>query len=99
MTEIQVNATDTLIVSIFVLYMGNYITRRINFLRTYSIPQAVTGGLIVSLLVLAMVLMGGPKIVFDLVLRDALLLMFFSTIGLSAKFSRLIHPTAQGTNL
>lgn len=88
-TEIQVNAADTLIISIFVLYLGNRLTRRVPFLEKYNIPQAVTGGLIVSLLVLAVVLVGGPKIVFDLVLRDVLLLAFFSTIGLSAKFSRL----------
>ena len=45
--------------------------------------------IIVSLIVLAVVSFGGPKIVFDLQLRDVLLLAFFSTIGLSAKFARL----------
>jgi ESS family glutamate:Na+ symporter len=87
--ELQVSPVDTLIVSIVVLYIGNLLTRRIGFLQTYSIPQAVTGGLLVSLAVLAVGSFGGPKILFDMTLRDAFLLAFFSTIGLSAKLGRL----------
>jgi ESS family glutamate:Na+ symporter len=89
MNEIQINAVDTLIVSLIVLYIGNLLTRRISVLDKYSIPQAVTGGLICSLLVLALVSFAGTQVTFDLVLRDVLLLAFFSTIGLSAKFARL----------
>ena len=89
MQELQLNVVDTLIISIIVLYVGNLLTRRISFLAKYSIPQAVSGGVLCSLIVLAIIKFGGPKIVFDLALRDALLLAFFSTVGLSAKFSRL----------
>ncbi|MEX0332024.1 MAG: sodium/glutamate symporter [Puniceicoccaceae bacterium] len=89
MSEFAVTPVDTLIVSIVVLYMGNVLTRKIGLLKKYSIPQAVTGGLLVSLLVLAIGSMGGPKITFDMTLRDAFLLAFFSTIGLSAKLGRL----------
>jgi len=87
--ELQVNGVDTLIVSIVVLYVGNLLTRHIWVLEKYSIPQAVTGGLLCSVLILVVANFGGPKIVFDLELRDLLLLAFFSTIGLSAKFARL----------
>ncbi|MEM9478737.1 MAG: sodium/glutamate symporter [Verrucomicrobiota bacterium] len=89
MNELQVNFTDTLIVSLVVLFVGSQMTRRIGFLERYSIPQAVSGGLVASLIVLLIAVSGGPKITYDLVLRDLLLLVFFSTIGLSAKFSRL----------
>lgn len=89
MNELQINGVDTLIVSLIVLYVGNLLTRRIGFLERYSIPQAVTGGLICSLIVFAIISFGGPKISFDLLARDVLLLAFFSTIGLSAKFARL----------
>ena len=89
MNDLNINGTDTLIISIFVLFLGNLLTRKIGFLQKYSIPQAVTGGLIVSLVVLAIALLDGAKIIFDLSLRDLLLLAFFSTIGLSAKFARL----------
>ena len=83
------NTTDTLILSIVVLYLGNILTHRISILGKYSIPQAVTGGLLVSLVTLLIFKFGGPKVEFDLQLRDKLLLVFFSTIGLSAKFSQL----------
>ena len=89
MPDLQINVVDTLIISIVVLYVGNLLTRRINFLEKYSIPQAVSGGVLCSLIVLGVTKFGGPKIVFDLTLRDTLLLAFFSTVGLSAKFSRL----------
>lgn len=89
MNDLNINGADTLIISIFVLFLGSLLTRKVGFLQKYSIPQAVTGGLIVSLVVLAIVLLDGPKIIFDLSLRDLLLLAFFSTIGLSAKFARL----------
>lgn len=89
MQTLQINVLDTLILSIVVLYVGNLLNRRIRFLEKHSIPQAVSGGLLCSLIVLAVIRFGGPKIVFDLELRDALLLAFFSTVGLTAKFSRL----------
>ena len=89
MPELQIDVVNTLIISIIVLYVGNVLTRKIAFLAKYSIPQAVSGGVLCSLIVLAIVRFGGPKVVFDLELRDGLLLAFFSTVGLSAKFSRL----------
>jgi len=89
MSEITVNPIDALLVSVLVLVIGNVLTRRIPLLEKYSIPQAVTGGLLCSLIILSIQNLGGPKITFDLALRDLFLLAFFSTVGLSAKFSRL----------
>lgn len=89
MQEYQINLVDTLIISIVVLFIGNILTQRIPFLEKYSIPQAVSGGMLCSLVILAIIKLGGPKVIFDLTLRDALLLAFFSTVGLSAKLSRL----------
>ena len=84
-----IEPVDTLIISIGVLALGGFITRRVSFLQRYAIPTAVTGGLIVSLAVLLMFRLGGVDIKFDLALRDLFLLAFFSTIGLSAKMSLL----------
>jgi ESS family glutamate:Na+ symporter len=89
MQEYQINLVDTLIISIVILFIGNVLTKQIPLLDKYSIPQAVSGGILCSLVILAIIKLGGPKVTFDLTLRDALLLAFFSTVGLSAKFSRL----------
>ncbi len=89
MKQILFDSPDTLIISIVVLFIGNQLTSRISILERYSIPQAVTGGLLVSLLVLSISMIYDTAIVFNMNLRDILLLTFFSTIGLSAKFKRL----------
>lgn len=89
MEEIFVKGSDLILVAILVLWVGNSITQKIRLLKKYSIPIAVTGGLLCSILVAAISAMGGPKITFDLTIRDTLLMVFFTTIGISAKFSRL----------
>lgn len=77
------------IAAIFVLWLGKFITDHLKFLERYSIPIAVTGGIICSLCVLLLQSFDGPQIQFNMELRDMLLLAFFSTIGISAKFARL----------
>lgn len=89
MDSIQVTGADIVIVAIAVLWVGNRITRSVPLLSKYSIPIAVTGGLLCSLVVAAIGALGGPKITFDMTIRDTLLMVFFTTIGVSAKFSRL----------
>ncbi len=89
MKELHLEGADVIIIAILVLWLGGSITNRVELLKKYSIPLAVTGGLICSILVLVVDSVGGPKITFDMRMRDILLLLFFSTIGISAKFSRL----------
>jgi ESS family glutamate:Na+ symporter len=89
MDSMQVTGADVVIVAIAVLWVGNRITRAVPLLSKYSIPIAVTGGLLCSVAVAAVSALGGPKIVFDMTIRDTLLMVFFATIGVSAKFSRL----------
>ncbi|MCS7471332.1 sodium/glutamate symporter [Stieleria sp. ICT_E10.1] len=89
MNEIVVKGSDIIILAILVLAVGNVITQKISLLRKFSIPIAVTGGLLCSIAVALIATFGGPKIVFDLIIRDTLLMVFFTTIGISAKFSRL----------
>ncbi len=88
--EYQLQTIDVLMISIVVLFVGMFLTRKIRFLDHNHIPPAVTGGLIVSVGVALLDTLAGIKITFDLALRDILLLAFFSTIGLSAKFRLLL---------
>lgn len=89
MDSIRVTGADVVIVAIAVLWVGNRVTRAVPPLSKYSIPIAVTGGLLCSLVVMAIAVAGGPSISFDMTIRDTLLMVFFTTIGVSAKFSRL----------
>ena len=86
---IEVKGADVLIVAIVIWFLGTYLTNRIHFLKKYNIPAAVTGGLICSLLVALVYVLFDRQISFDMRIRDVLLLVFFSTIGLSAKLRLL----------
>ena len=89
MDERLVEGPDLIIVAIIVLWVGDQITQRVQLLKKYSIPIAVTGGLLCSIVVAIIAAAGGPKITFDMEIRDTLLMVFFTTIGVSAKLSRL----------
>ena len=78
-----------LVVSILVLWAGGAITANVGWLRRFHIPIAITGGLICSVGLAMADILFGVQVSFDLSLRDTLLLVFFSTIGLSAKLQLL----------
>ena len=90
MTQYAAGPLDALILSILVLYLGFYLNRKIALLRDNYIPPAVTGGLICSGVVAVLHTAADLQIDFDLQIRDVLLLIFFSTIGLSAKLRTLV---------
>lgn len=79
-----------IITAVIVLYAGRLLTSRIWFLRNFNIPEAVSGGLLCSALAALVFVTTNHQIEFDLTARDALLLVFFSTVGLSAKIKTLI---------
>jgi ESS family glutamate:Na+ symporter len=86
----ELNPRQTVIVAILVLFLGKYLTRKIAFLRDYNIPEPVSGGLIASMVFGLLYIGFDLEVLFALDLRDTLLIVFFTTIGLSSKFSTLI---------
>jgi ESS family glutamate:Na+ symporter len=89
LTQYEMQPRDVLMLSIVVLYLGVYLNRKIRFLSEYYIPPAVTGGLICSSIIAVIYAAADLEITFDMRIRDILLLIFFSTIGLSAKLRTL----------
>jgi len=81
---------DTLIFAIIVLFFGQFLTRKISVLAKYNIPEPVSGGVVASLILALLHYLYGLEVSFDLSMRDDLLVMFFTTIGLTAKLSQLI---------
>ncbi len=88
---IELSPRQTVIVAILVLFLGKYLTSKLAFLREYNIPEPVSGGLIASILFGILYGAFDLEFQFALGLRDTLLIMFFTTIGLSSKFSTLIQ--------
>ncbi len=46
----ELDARQTVIVAILVLFLGKFLTGKVAFLREYNIPEPVSGGLIASLI-------------------------------------------------
>jgi ESS family glutamate:Na+ symporter len=72
-----------------VFFLGAFLTRRVAFLKNYNIPEPVSGGLAIAILTWIIFTWSGTEVKFDLTTRDLLLVIFFTTIGLNAKFSDL----------
>ncbi len=60
------------------------------FLREFSIPEPVTGGLLFSVLIALFYVISGIEVEFDLAARDVLLVYFFTTIGINASLRDLL---------
>jgi ESS family glutamate:Na+ symporter len=90
LSQYEMQPIHVLMLSILVLYLGFYLNRKIRFLSEFYIPPAVTGGLLCSTIVAVIYGVADLEISFDMQIRDALLLVFFSTVGLTAKFRTLV---------
>jgi len=88
--EYQLAGQEVVIVAVAVWFVGTFINNRIPLLKRYSIPVAVTGGVLFSIIVTIIRSSFDLTISLNLELRDLLLLTFFTTIGLSARFRVLL---------
>ncbi|MBY6185991.1 sodium/glutamate symporter [Marinobacter hydrocarbonoclasticus] len=80
---------ETVLAAILVLLIGRGLTHLFAVLRRYNIPEPVSGGIFASVLALVAHEFWGLELQFDMALRDALLLAFFTTIGLTARLDAL----------
>jgi ESS family glutamate:Na+ symporter len=89
MTRFELDELSTLIVGVIALFIGRYIRQSIPFLRKIDMPNAVVGAMVVAIGVLLLQVFFNFDVVFGSRVKDALLLIFFTTIGLSAKLAAL----------
>jgi ESS family glutamate:Na+ symporter len=85
----ELDQRQTLILAILVLSFGRWLNRRVAPLRDWNIPEPVTGGLVASLLLGAAFFAFRLKVTFTMDARDMLLIVFFTTIGLSSNVRML----------
>jgi glutamate:Na+ symporter, ESS family len=86
---ISLTDLETLAVGLFALVVAFAIARRVPFLARLNLPIPVVGGVLVAIIVALFHQFGGTSIQFAKGLTDFFLLVFFTTVGLSAKFSAL----------
>jgi ESS family glutamate:Na+ symporter len=87
---VELDQRQTLILAILVLFLGRWLNRHVAPLREWNIPEPVTGGVIASVAFGALYLVAGTQVSFTLDWRDGLLVVFFTTIGLSADVRMLV---------
>ncbi|MDX2319248.1 MAG: sodium/glutamate symporter [Moritella sp.] len=86
----ELDVRQTVIVAILVLFIGKYLTRKVALLQEYNIPEPVSGGLIASIVFAILYGVFDIELLFSLAVRDTLLIVFFTIIGLSSRFSTLL---------
>jgi ESS family glutamate:Na+ symporter len=88
MQDIAINELWTLVVALLTILLGTAVLARVPLLARYSIPPAVVGGFLVAVGLLVLQQLGW-RLGFGTQTRSALLLVFFTTLGLSARLSAL----------
>ncbi|AUI65522.1 MULTISPECIES: sodium/glutamate symporter [Glaesserella] len=89
MEPIVLNGYHTLIAATLVLLIGRVFVNKVKFFQDFNIPEAVVGGLFIAAIIFCLYKFAGITFEFESSLRTAFMLAFFSSIGLSADFSRL----------
>ena len=87
--HVSLSELETIIIALIALFIGMAVRAAVPWLRRIDLPDAVVGGLLMALLALVLRLAAGWEFTFGSHLRVLLLLIFFSTIGLSAKLRLL----------
>lgn len=85
-----VSTNHTLLMACIALALGMLAVKHTKFLRNNHIPEAVVGGFIVATILFLVNKMTGYTFKFDTSLQSLLMITFFSSIGLSSDFSKLL---------
>ena len=81
MISIQLNMIQTAGIGALSLMIGMVLTRKVAFLQRFCIPSPVSGGIIFSLITLALYAWGHIEVAFDGTLKDVFMLAFFTSVG------------------
>ena len=81
MAIIELDMIQTAGIGALALIVGMTLTRKVAFLQRFCIPSPVSGGIIFSLLTLAMYSWFNVKVSFDETLMNIFMLAFFTSVG------------------
>ena len=87
---LRIDSFIAVTIGIIVLFVGKRLNDNVGFLREYSIPEPVTGGLLFSILFGLVYWLLSVQVEFNLAARDLLLVYFFTTIGINSSVRDLI---------
>ena len=81
MTSIELDMIQTAGIGALALIVGMVLTRKVDFLQKFCVPSPVSGGIIFSLLTLALYGWFDVEVSFDGTLKDVFMLAFFTSVG------------------
>jgi ESS family glutamate:Na+ symporter len=81
MTCFELDMIQTAGIGALALIVGMVLTRKVTFLQKYCVPSPVSGGVIFSLLTLALYGWCDVEVSFDGTLKDVFMLAFFTSVG------------------
>jgi ESS family glutamate:Na+ symporter len=81
MASIELNMIQTAGVGALALIVGMILTRKVAFLQKFCVPSPVSGGIIFSLITLALYGWFDVEVSFDGTLKDVFMLAFFTSVG------------------
>jgi len=88
--SIEINLIETLVIALLILFLGYFFNSKIAFLRDNNIPEPVVGGIVFSLFSALAYTAFSINFQFDMSLKNPLMTMFFTTVGLGASYSLLL---------
>jgi len=86
---VTLQPVETLLAAALVLLLGHLLNRVVAPLARYNIPEPITGGLLVAIVLAIAEQVSDFSISFDNTLKPILMLSFFAAVGLSADLSLL----------
>ena len=89
MQKIVLDMYMTAGVGVAALLLGMFLTRKVRSLKRLCIPAPVSGGLLVSLLTLAVHSLAGVGFEFDGTVRDICMMLFFTSVGFQSDMRML----------
>lgn len=85
----QLDAFLTIVIAVIVLTIGYAMVNGITLLKKYNIPEPVAGGLVAALMTYLLFKQFNIVVNFDADIQKNFMLMFFTSVGLSASFAKL----------
>ena len=79
----------TLGLAVLVLYLGNFLKKKIKLLETFCIPAPVIGGLIFAVISCILYVTGVMEFTFDETLKTICMVIFFTSVGFQANIKVL----------
>ena len=88
--KIELSGIWTLVLALIAIELGKRLNKGLPWLERGNIPPAVSAGLVLSLLLAGLRAGGWLDVTFSTAPRDALLLVFFASLGFGAHLGRLL---------